>query len=119
MKMRSVLLVVFSVLSAHSAFGAATSCTNRPTVSDGSGGFFTRFDCTFFREPVYPFDLTPYITYDVPSFVAENYLVPGYVVFTTDSTDVLNQTLTDPAAFKDVLSFNPNQLAGTASSQVT
>ncbi|MGB7722308.1 MAG: hypothetical protein WBL65_20575 [Bryobacteraceae bacterium] len=90
---------------------------SRANVSDGSGGYFTGFDCNFYHEAVYPFDLTSFMTNGGAS-LPENALVPGYIVWTTDASDVTNQTLTDPGAIKDVLDFDANILAGTGSSQV-
>lgn len=120
MKIRSLVLAPLALLVAHSAF-AGTACTDRSTspIPDGSGGFFTQFDCTFYWQNVYPFNLTPYIDQTVPSAdYPENYLVPGYLVFSTSSTDVTNQTLTTPAAFQDILYFVPNVAAGTGSAEV-
>ena len=117
MKTRLLVLVVFSLLMAQVVFaGPVTNCVSRPNVSDGSGGFITGFDCNFYHEGVYPFDLTPYITNGGAS-LGENELGPGYIVWTTDALDVTNQTLTDPAAFKDILDFDAN-LGGNFSSQV-
>jgi hypothetical protein len=50
--------------------------------------------------------------------IPENYLGPGYIVFSSDATDVTNQTLTDPAAFQDILFFNNDVAAGTLSDEV-
>lgn len=118
MKTRSLVLVFFSLLMAQAVFaGVITNCVSRPNVPDGSGGFITGFDCNFYREAVYPFNLTSFITNGGAS-LSENALVPGYIVWTTDATDVTDQTLTDPGAFQDILDFDANILAGTGSSQV-
>jgi hypothetical protein len=86
--------------------------------ADGSAGLITGFDCSFYRQAVYPFDLTSNITNGGAS-LPENALTPGYIVWTSDATDVANQTLIDTGAFQDILEFDANQCAGTCSSQVT
>ena len=117
MKTRSLGVVFFSLFMAQAVFaGTASNCVSRPNVSDGSGGYFTGFDCNFYHEAVYPFDLTPYITNGGAS-LPENALFPGYVVWTTDASDVAGQTLTNPGSIMDVLDFDAN-LGGPASSQV-
>ena len=118
MKIRSLVLVFFSLLLTQAAFGGpVTNCVSRPNQPDGGGGFITGFDCNFYREAVYPFDLTSFIT-NGGADLGENELVPGYIIWTTDANDVLNNTVTDPAAWKDVLFFDNNLAFGTASSQV-
>ena len=118
MKTRSLGVVFFSLFMAQAVFaGTASNCVSRPNVSDGSGGYFTGFDCNFYHEAVYPFDLTPYITNGGAS-LPENALFPGYVVWTTDASDVSSQTLNHPGAIMDVLDFDANIMAGTGSSQV-
>ncbi len=119
MKTWSLVLAFFSLFMAQAVFaGTVSNCVSRPNVSDGSGGYLTGFDCKFYREPAaYPFDLTSFITNGGAS-LAENALVPGYLVWTTDVSDYTNQTLLDTAAFKDVLDFDANIMAGTGSSQV-
>jgi len=97
--------------------GTVSNCVSRPNVSDGSGGYITGFDCNFYHEAVYPFNLNSFITNGGAS-LPENALSPGYVVWTTDSLDVTNQTLNDTGAFKDVLDFDANIMLGTGSSQV-
>jgi len=98
--------------------GTYTNCVSRPNVSDGSGGYITGFDCNFYREPaVYPFDLTSFMTNGGASLGENELAPPGYIIWTTDVSDSTNQTLTDPAAFKDILDFDAN-LGGFASSQV-
>ena len=90
---------------------------SRSNVSDGSGGYITGFDCTFYHEvSAYPFDLTPFITFGGAS-LAENELVPGYVVWTTSTADVGSGILNHPGDIMDVLDFDAN-LAGNASTQV-
>ena len=102
---------------AQAAFaGLITNCVSRPDQPDGSGGLISGFDCNFYREAAYPFNLTGFVTNGGAS-LSENALVPGYLVWTTDSTDVTNQTLTDPGAFQDILDFANNILSGTGSSQ--
>jgi hypothetical protein len=122
MKIRALVILFFCFLMAQTAFGdILTGCVNGPDLSDGSGGYFAQYSCTLYREPgVYPFSLEPY--FDVPpatpADIPENYLGPGYVVFSSDATDVTNQTLTDPAAFQDILFFNNDVAAGTLSDEV-
>jgi hypothetical protein len=119
MKIRALVLLFFCFLMAQTAFGdILTGCVDGPNLSDGSGGFFAQYSCTLYREPgVYPFSLEPY--FDVPAAdIPENYLGPGYIVFSSDATDVTNQTLTDPAAFQDILFFNNDVAAGTLSDEV-
>jgi hypothetical protein len=63
--------------------------------ANSSGGLISAFDCSFYHQDVYPFDLTPFITHDGAKFT-ENTLGPGYVIWTTDGKitgkwkDVLN-----------------------------
>src|ERR1039457_2927373 len=117
MKTRSLVLVFFSFLMAQAVFaGPVTNCVSRPNVGDGSGGLITGFDCNFYREGVYPFDLTSFITNGGAS-LGENELVPGYIVWTTNVSDYTNQTLITPSAFQDILDFDAN-LGGNFSSQV-
>jgi len=118
MKTRSLVLAFFSLFMAQAVFaGTVSNCVSRPNVSDGSGGYITGFDCNFYHEAVYPFNLNSFITNGGAS-LPENALSPGYVVWTTDSLDVTNQTLNDTGAFQDILDFDGNQCAGTCSSQV-
>jgi hypothetical protein len=118
MKIKSAFLICFFVLIVHAAFGNVSGCTNGPNFADGSGGYFAQYSCTLYREPSsYTLSLEPY--FDVPAAsVSENYIVPGYVVFSSDATDVTNNTLNDTAAFHDVLYFAPDVAAGTASDEV-
>jgi hypothetical protein len=89
--------------------GTFSNCVSRANVGDGSGGYITGFDCTFYHEvSAYPFDLTPYITNGGAS-LAENELVPGYIIWTSDGTI--------GGTWMDVLDFNAN-LGGYYSSQV-
>jgi len=117
MKTRSLVLIAFSVLMTQAVF-AQTTCVSRPNLPDGTGGYISGFDCSLYREAVYPFNLTGYITNGGAS-LSENAIVPGYIVFTTDATDVAGQTLNDPGAFQDILDFVPNQCAGTCSTEVS
>jgi hypothetical protein len=106
MKIRPLVAGVFSLLMAQAVIaGPITSCTQLPNQSDGIGGYFTSFNCNFASTGTYPFDLTNYIDDGGVASLPENYLVAGYLVWTTDATDVTNQTLTDTAAFQDVLDF--------------
>jgi hypothetical protein len=118
MKSRLLVLAFFSLFMAQAVFaGTVSNCVSRPNVSDGSGGYLTGFDCNFYHEAAYPFNLTSFITNGGAS-LPENALVPGYVVWSTDASDVTNQTLLDTSAFKDVLDFDANIMLGTGSSQV-
>ena len=119
MKTRSLVLVFFSLLMAPVVFaGTYTNCVNSPSLSDGSGGFVAQFVCNFYREPaVYPLFLNSFMTYGGAD-LGENELIPGYIVWTSDSSDYNNQTMTDPGAFQDVLYFYPN-LGGLYSSEVS
>ena len=109
MKIRLLGLVAFALLPAQAVFSQTTTCVNRPSQPDGSGGIFTAFDCSFFHQNVYPFDLTPFMTAGGAS-LAENALGPGYVIWTTDGTI--------DGTWMDVLDFDNNILVGTGSSQV-
>lgn len=118
MNTRSLGVVFFSLFMAQAVFaGTVSNCVSRPDVSDGNGGFITGFDCNFYHEAtVYPFNLTSFITAGGAS-LGENELVPGYVVWTNNASDVTNQTLLAPGSIMDVLDFDAN-LGGFASSQV-
>ena len=109
-----VLVVGFSTCASANL----TSCTNGPNVDDGSGGAFASGTCDFYREAsAYPFDLTNFLTNNGTAPLAENYLTPGYIVFTTDSTEVTTQVGSDPSAWQDVLFFEdtyPGVPASTA-----
>jgi hypothetical protein len=94
-----------------------SNCVSRANVSDGSGGYVTGFDCNFYHQATgYPFNLTPFITFGGAS-LGENELTPGYVVWTTNASDVATQTLNNPGSIMDVLDFDAN-LGGNFSSQV-
>jgi len=63
MKSRSLVLAFFSLFMAQAVFaGTVSNCVSRSNVSDGSGGYITGFDCNFYHEAVYPFNLTSFIT---------------------------------------------------------
>src|ERR1017187_3606455 len=101
MKIRSLVLVAFSLLTTQAVFAQTTTCVSRPNQSDGSGGFIAGFDCSFFHQNVYPFDLTSFMTQGGAS-LAENALVPGYVIWTSDGTIT--------GTWMDVLDFDGNIL---------
>jgi len=110
---RSLFLVVLFVLAlAPLSFGGTLdSCTATAPAGDGSGGFFSTGNCNFYQDPgVYPFDLTTIINSAGTPYTAENYISPGYIVFTSDMTEVNNQSASDPAAWLDVLYFPGDQL---------
>jgi hypothetical protein len=103
------------------SFGATlTGCQAGTPVSDNSGGFFVTGTCDLYREPAaYPFDLTAFLSSAGSTYLAENYLPAGYIVFTSDGTEVTDQTALNSADWEDVLYFAPNVASGTLSSQVT
>jgi hypothetical protein len=110
-----LVLVAFSLLTTQAVFTQTTTCGNRPNKPDGSRGFIAGFDCKFYREAVYPFNLTSYITHGgaIPNggaSLSENALMPGYVIWTSDGTIT--------GTWMGVLDFDDNILAGTGSSQV-
>jgi hypothetical protein len=108
MRISSAIPVLLLFMLAPLSFGATlTSCTNGANVSDGSGGFFVSGTCNFFREVVYPFDLTSFLTFGGAG-LAENYQVPAYIVFTSDANEVNNQVGSNHAAWHDVLFFEDN-----------
>ena len=109
MKNRPFVLVAFPLLMITQAVFAQTTCVSRHNQPDGSGGFITGFDCSFYQQNVYPFDLTGYITNGGAS-LSENALTPGYVIWTSDGTIT--------GTWMDVLDFDANILAGTGSSRV-
>lgn len=124
---KSAWLVVFSALAvAPVSFGSTfTGCTSSGAISDGGNGYFVQGTCNLYREPAaYPYDATPFLSSanslpgDSP-YTAENYFTAGYVVFTTNPTEVADQTALTPADWEDVIFFNNNVAAGTASSQFT
>jgi hypothetical protein len=117
MNTRSLGVVFFSLFMAQAVFaGNASKCVSRPNVGDGSGGYITGFDCNFYHEAVYPFDLTSFITFG-GALLGENELMPGYIVWTTSADDVNSGHLDHPGSIMDVLDFDAN-LVGPASSQV-
>jgi hypothetical protein len=110
-----LVLVAFSLLTTQAVFTQTTTCGNRPNKPDGSRGFIAGFDCKFYREAVYPFNLTSYITHGgaIPNggaSLSENALMPGYIIWTSDGTIT--------GTWMEVLAFNANILGGTGSSQV-
>ena len=115
MKIRSLVVIFFGVLMAQSAFAGPflTGCVDGPNDT-----FFAQYACTLYHEAgAYPLSLEPY--FDVPSIdIAANYLGPGYIIFTTDHSDVVGQSLTDPGAFQDILFFDNDVALGTASDEV-
>ncbi|MGB7720774.1 MAG: PEP-CTERM sorting domain-containing protein [Bryobacteraceae bacterium] len=110
-------MAFFLLFMAQAVFAGYTNCVSRPNVSDGSGGYISGFDCSFYHESgAYVFNLLPFIMNGGAS-LTENELVPGYIVWTTNASDVANQTLLAPGSIMDVLDFDAN-LGGFASSQV-
>jgi hypothetical protein len=125
MKIRALVLVSLCFLMAQMAFGDSTGCVSAgPNVSDGSGGYFVQYSCTLYWEPsAYPLSLetiwdSSLPSADIPADIPENYIGPGYIIFSSDPTDVAGQTLTDPGDFQDILFFDNDVAAGTASDEV-
>ena len=111
MKIRSLIPIVFSLLMTQAVFAGPvlSNCTNRAPITDGDGGFFTRFDCTFYPESAaYPFSLGSVITDSKPGYEYENWMTPSYLIFTTTPGD---DTLGGLANWQDVLYFVPDQIA--------
>jgi hypothetical protein len=103
----------------------ASGCVSAgPNLSDGSGGLFVQFSCTLYWEPsAYPLSFetiwdSSLPSADIPADIPENYIYPGYIIFSSDATDVADQTLTDPGDFQDILFFDNDVAAGTASDEV-
>jgi hypothetical protein len=99
--------VILVLATAPVVFGGTlTGCTSTGSVTDGSTGFFVQGSCSFYQDPgVYPFDLTAFESSAGSSFLAENYFTSGYLVYTTDASEVTDQTAENTADWKDVLYF--------------